>query len=104
MADFANTHNRPPRLPRESVVDRVFAEGLGGRLLPFGSAAAHEFAHIAASRPRAGQPIFRSRRAHRRMIQKESETGGTSLKAEWLTGTEPSIGLRAENSDPNSSQ
>jgi hypothetical protein len=47
---------------------------------------------------------FRSRRAHRRMIQKQSETGGTSLKAEWLTRTEPSIGLRVDKADANSSQ
>ena len=41
----------------ESVVDLIFAEDLAGRVLPFDSAAAREFADIAASRRRAGQPI-----------------------------------------------
>jgi hypothetical protein len=38
----------------ESVVDLIFAEDLAGRVLPFDSAAAREFAEIAASRRRAG--------------------------------------------------
>jgi toxin FitB len=41
----------------EEVVDRIFAEDLADRVLPFDSAAAHEFAHLAASRRRAGRPI-----------------------------------------------
>jgi predicted nucleic acid-binding protein len=41
----------------ESVVDLIFAEDLAGRVLPFDSAAAREFADIAASRRRAGRPI-----------------------------------------------
>jgi len=40
----------------ESVVDLIF-EDLAGRVLPFDSAAAREFAYIAASRRRAGRPI-----------------------------------------------
>src|SRR6266481_4899813 len=40
-----------------SVVDLIFAEDLAGRVLPFDSAAAREFADIAASRRRAGRPI-----------------------------------------------
>jgi hypothetical protein len=40
-----------------TVVDLIFAEDLAGRVLPFDSAAAREFAEIAASRHRAGQPI-----------------------------------------------
>ncbi|MGC2200531.1 MAG: type II toxin-antitoxin system VapC family toxin, partial [Stellaceae bacterium] len=44
-----------------SVVDLIFAEDLAGRVLPFDSAAAREFAHIAASRRRAGQPISDAR-------------------------------------------
>jgi toxin FitB len=40
-----------------SVVDLIFAEDLVGRVLPFDSAAAREFADIAASRRRAGKPI-----------------------------------------------
>ena len=39
----------------ESVVDLIFAEDLAGRVLPFDSAAAREFADIAASRRRAGR-------------------------------------------------
>jgi hypothetical protein len=41
----------------ESVVGLIFAEDLAGRVLPFDSAAAREFADIAASRHRAGRPI-----------------------------------------------
>ena len=41
----------------ESVIDVIFAEDLAGRVLPFDSAAAREFADIAASRRRAGRPI-----------------------------------------------
>jgi toxin FitB len=40
-----------------SVVDLIFAEDLAGRVLPFDSAAAREFADIAARRRRAGRPI-----------------------------------------------
>jgi len=38
----------------ESVVDLIFAEDLAGRVLPFDSAAAREFADIAASRVAPG--------------------------------------------------
>ena len=41
----------------QSVVDLIFAKDLAGRVLPFDSAAAREFAEIAASRRRAGRPI-----------------------------------------------
>jgi predicted nucleic acid-binding protein len=41
----------------EEVVDRIFAEDLADRVLPFDCAAAHEFAELAASRRRAGRPI-----------------------------------------------
>ena len=41
----------------EEVVDRIFAEDLADRVLPFDSAAAHEFADLAASGRRAGRPI-----------------------------------------------
>ena len=41
----------------KSVVDLILAEDLAGRVLPFDSAAAREFADIAASRRRAGRPI-----------------------------------------------
>jgi toxin FitB len=37
-------------------VDRVFAEDFAGRVLPFDSAAAREYAAIAAARRRAGRP------------------------------------------------
>ena len=46
-----------------SVVDLIFAEDLTGRVLPFDSAAAREFAEIAASRRRAGRPISEPTRA-----------------------------------------
>ena len=41
----------------KSVVDLIFAKDLAGRVLPFDSAAAREFADVAASRRRAGRPI-----------------------------------------------
>jgi hypothetical protein len=41
----------------EAVVDLIFAEDLAGRVLLLDSAAAREFADIAASRRRAGRPI-----------------------------------------------
>src|SRR5467141_2228454 len=41
----------------KSVVDLIFAKDLAGRVLPFDSAAAREFADVAASRHRAGRPI-----------------------------------------------
>jgi len=41
----------------EAIVDVIFVEDLAGRVLPFDSAAAHEFAGIAAGRRRAGRPI-----------------------------------------------
>jgi hypothetical protein len=48
---------RVRRRSLEEVVDRIFTENLADRVLPFDSAAAHEFAELAASRRRAGQPI-----------------------------------------------
>ena len=41
----------------EAVVALIFAEELAGRVLPFDSAAAREYADIAATRRRAGRPI-----------------------------------------------
>jgi predicted nucleic acid-binding protein len=41
----------------EGVVALVFAVDLAGRVLPFDSAAAREYADIAAARRRAGRPI-----------------------------------------------
>jgi toxin FitB len=41
----------------EAVVALIFAEDLVGRVLPFDSAAAREYADIAATRRRAGRPI-----------------------------------------------
>jgi len=53
-----------PRYPREkrrdlleSVVERMFAVHLAGRILPFDSAAARDYAVIAAVRRRSGRPI-----------------------------------------------
>ncbi len=63
----------------ESVVDLIFAEDLAGRVLPFDSAAAREFADIAASRRRAGRPI--------------SEAGGRFPKP--MRGSPPSPGPAA---------
>ncbi len=40
-----------------SFVDLMFAEELAGRVIPFDSAAAREYADIAASRRRAGRPV-----------------------------------------------
>jgi predicted nucleic acid-binding protein len=41
----------------ESIAEQVFAEKLAGRVLPFDSTAAREYAAIAASRRHAGLPI-----------------------------------------------
>lgn len=41
----------------ESVVGRMFAVHLAGRILPFESAAARDYADIAAARRRSGRPI-----------------------------------------------
>ncbi len=41
----------------ESVVNSILTEDLAGRILPFDSAAAREFADIAAGRRRSGRPI-----------------------------------------------
>jgi toxin FitB len=41
----------------EAIVELIFTEDLAGRVLPFDSAAAREFADIAAGRRRTGQPI-----------------------------------------------
>src|SRR6516162_666153 len=48
---------RERRQSLEAIVELIFAEDLAGRVLPFDSAAAREFADIAASRCRAGRPI-----------------------------------------------
>jgi predicted nucleic acid-binding protein len=40
-----------------ALAETMFAEDLAGRVLPFDSAAAHEYADIAAGRRRAGRPI-----------------------------------------------
>jgi toxin FitB len=41
----------------ESVVGRMFAVHLAGRILPFDSAAARDYADIAAARRRSGRPM-----------------------------------------------
>ncbi|HMA74778.1 MAG TPA: type II toxin-antitoxin system VapC family toxin [Xanthobacteraceae bacterium] len=41
----------------ESVVMRMFAVHLAGRILPFDSAAARDYADIAAARRRSGRPM-----------------------------------------------
>jgi predicted nucleic acid-binding protein len=41
----------------ESAAEAMFKEDFGGRVLPFGSDAAHPYARIAAQRRRAGRPI-----------------------------------------------
>lgn len=41
----------------EQATIQILDEDFAGRILPFDSAAAHEFADIAASRRRAGRPI-----------------------------------------------
>jgi toxin FitB len=41
----------------EAAVSLIFAEDLAGRVLPFDSAAAREYATIAAARRHAGRPI-----------------------------------------------
>jgi toxin FitB len=41
----------------EAAISSIFAEDLAGRVLPFDSAAAREYAGIAATRRRAGRPI-----------------------------------------------
>jgi hypothetical protein len=54
IAPLAEGRRRPSL---EAVVDLIFAEDLAGRVLPFDSPAAREFADITASRRRAGRPI-----------------------------------------------
>lgn len=41
----------------EAAAQAMFDEDFGGRVLPFGAEAARAYAHIAAQRRRAGQPI-----------------------------------------------
>lgn len=41
----------------EAAAEAMFKEDFGGRVLPFGSDAAHLYARIAAQRRRAGRPI-----------------------------------------------
>ncbi len=45
------------RIALESAAEAMFSEDFGGRVLPFGSEAAHPYARIAAERRRAGRPI-----------------------------------------------
>jgi hypothetical protein len=45
------------RTALNSAIQSIFAETLAGRVLPFDSAAAREYADIAASRRRSGRPI-----------------------------------------------
>lgn len=40
----------------EAAVEAMFSQDFGGRVLPFGSDAAHHYARIAATRQRAGHP------------------------------------------------
>lgn len=50
----------PPGRRRQlltAVVEQIFAEDLAGRILPFDSAAARDYADIAAARRRSGRPI-----------------------------------------------
>jgi predicted nucleic acid-binding protein len=44
----------------ESIVEPIFTQDLAGRVLPFDSSAAREYANIAASRGHAGRPISES--------------------------------------------
>jgi len=78
----------------ESVVSSIFTEDLAGRVLPFDSAAAREYAVIAAARRRAGRPIAeadaqiaaiaRSRGATVATRNVEDFTGcGISLVSPW---------------------
>lgn len=41
----------------EAAAETMFREDFGGRILPFGSDAAHPYARIATERRRAGRPI-----------------------------------------------
>jgi hypothetical protein len=41
----------------EAAVEAMFSQDFGGRILPFGSDAAHHYARIAVTRRRAGRPI-----------------------------------------------
>jgi predicted nucleic acid-binding protein len=41
----------------EAAAETMFSEDFGGRILPFGSDAAHPYARIATERRRAGRPI-----------------------------------------------
>jgi len=41
----------------EAAAEAMFRDDFGGRILPFGSDAAHPYARIAAERRRAGRPI-----------------------------------------------
>jgi len=45
------------RIALEAAAEAMFNEDFGGRVLPFGSEAAHPYARIAAERRRAGRPI-----------------------------------------------
>jgi hypothetical protein len=49
--------DRRRRQSLETAIIAILAEDLAGRILPFDSAAAHEFADIAAGRRLAGRPI-----------------------------------------------
>jgi hypothetical protein len=41
----------------EAAVERMFSEDFGGRILPFDTAAVHEYPAIVATRKQKGQPI-----------------------------------------------
>jgi len=45
------------RIALEAAAEAMFSEDFGGRVLPFGSEAAHPYARVAAERRRAGRPI-----------------------------------------------
>ena len=45
------------RIALEAAAEAMFSEDFGGRVVPFGSEAAHPYARIAAERRRAGRPI-----------------------------------------------
>ncbi len=49
--------HRRRRSTLSTLVEAMFAEDLDGRVLPFDSAAAREYADIAGTRRRAGRPI-----------------------------------------------
>ena len=77
----------------EAVIDLIFSEDLAGRVLPFDSAAAREFADIAASRRRAGRPISE---ADARIVAIARSRGGALA----TRNVGDSVGCRLELIDP----